>query len=293
MKGNKDFNQSELVESKGPWPFITRRVYQLPDYALLVWHSREHRKNLHTKVIRKLKFSHLLLRSLWMPNQLNWWIGMVFALGSSLFALGSIFSLMPSLASILSLNTTEINTIFFLGSIPFTCAAYLQLFQAANAGTFSLQGNSKRRSIVWLGWYPKNIGWLSSALQFVGTILFNFNTFNAMLPGLNWLQEDLVIWIPNFLGSVFFLISGYLAFIEVCHSYWSWKLKNISWWVVFINFLGCIAFMISALFAFFPPTSPSFEAVTISVTFTLMGAIAFLIGSLLMLPEMALKVKSS
>jgi len=144
-----------------------------------------------------------------------------------------------------------------------------------------------------LGWYPKNIGWLSSALQFVGTILFNFNTFNAMLPGLNWLQEDLVIWIPNSLGSVFFLISGYLAFIEVCHSYWSWKLKNISWWVVFINFLGCIAFIISALFAFFAPSSPSFAAVTISVTFTLMGAIAFLIGSLLMLPEMALKVKSS
>jgi hypothetical protein len=114
MKGNKDFNQSELVESKGSWPFITRRVYQLPDYALLVWHSREHRKNLHTKVIRKLKFSHLLLRSLWMPNQLNWWIGMVFALGSSLFALGSIFSLIPSLASILSLNTTEINTFFSL-----------------------------------------------------------------------------------------------------------------------------------------------------------------------------------
>jgi len=47
--------------------------------------------------------------------------------------------------------------------------------------------------------------------------------------------------------------------------------------------------MISAVLAFFYPTSPGFDVVTISLAFTLVGAIAFLIGSLLMLPEMALK----
>ena len=135
------------------------------------------------------------------------------------------------------------------------------------------------------GWRPHDIGWLSCALQFVGTILFNFNTFDAMIPSLTWFQEDLVIWAPNIVGSILFLASGYLAFIETCHAHWAWKPKSISWWVVFTNLLGCVGFMISAIFAIFLPGPPNIEAVTISILFTLLGAIGFLVGSLLMLPE--------
>jgi hypothetical protein len=54
---------------------------------------------------------------------------------------------------------------------------------------------------------------------------------------------------------------------------------------VFTNLLGCIGFMISAVFAIALPGTPNIEAVTISVLFTLLGAIGFLAGSLLMLPE--------
>jgi hypothetical protein len=220
-----------------------------------------------------------------MPQSLNWWIGVIFAAGSLLFMLGSVFSLAPALAKTWSLETTGINGIFFAGSIPFTTAAYLQLFQAANAGKFFPHGRRMPRRIVWFGWHPRDIGWLSCALQFPGTILFNINTFDGMLPGLNWLQQDLVIWGPDLVGSVLFLASGYLAFIETCHAHWAWKPASISWWVTFFNLLGCVAFMISALFAFVPSHSPSFDAVTVSVVFTLIGAIGFLIGSLLMLPE--------
>jgi hypothetical protein len=222
-----------------------------------------------------------------MPQQLNWWIGVVFAVGSLLFLLGSLLSLAPVLARTWSLDTNEINAIFFAGSIPFTTAAYLQLFQAANAGKFSPQGRRVPRRVVWFGWQPQDIGWLCCALQFPGTVLFNVNTFDAMHPGWGWLQQDLTIWLPNLSGSILFLASGYLAFIETCHSHWTWETANISWWVTFVNFLGCVGFMISALFAFVPPGSPSFDAVKVSVTFTLIGAGCFLIGSLLMLPETA------
>ena len=34
-------------------------------------------------------------------------------------------------------------------------------------------------------WCFSLCGWLSCALQFPGTVLFNFNTFHAMIPGLN------------------------------------------------------------------------------------------------------------
>ena len=289
---SQDFNQSELIKSRGPGPFTTQRIYRRRDHSHVIWRSRDHRKGLRrAKSDKLLTFSAVLLRCIWMPHQLNWWIGVIFAAGSLLFMLGSILSLAPELATNWSLEATQINGIFFLGSIPFTTAAYLQLFQAANAGEFSPQGRRAPRSIVWFGWFPRNIGWLSCALQFPGTVLFNVNTFDAMLPGLTWLQQDLVIWAPNFVGSVLFLASGYLAFIETCHAYWAWKPASISWWITFVNFFGCVGFMISALFAFVLPRLPSFDAATISVAFTLIGAIGFLIGSLLMLPETAQEIR--
>jgi hypothetical protein len=275
------------IESIGPWPFISRHTLVTTDGERIVLRSRHHRKGL-----QRATNSVELLRCLWMPEQLNWWIGIIFSLGALLFALGSALVLAPATAHAWSIDANAVNRIFFAGSIPFTTAAYLQLFQAANAGDFTAQKRSGPGDTSLFGWKPHEIGWLSCALQFVGTLLFNINTFDAMLPGLNWLRQDLTIWIPDFFGSILFLVSGYLAFIETCHTYWAWKPGNLSWWLTFINFIGCVAFMISAVFAFVPSHSPTFDAATISVLCTLIGAACFLFGSLLMLPE-ATKVKDS
>lgn len=282
---------ARLLKSVGPWPFTTQRVYQKLDRSLLVWRSRDHRKHLQAAGSQpSISIGALLRRCLWMPRQLNWWIGVIFAVGSFLFMLGSLFSLIPALARIGSLNANAINAIFFIGSIPFTTAAYLQLFQAANA--VKRPSRKASRPIV-CGWFPHEIGWLSCALQFPGTLLFNVDTFDAMLPGLSWLQQDLDIWTPDFIGSVLFLTSGYLAFIETCHAHWAWKPADLSWWVTFINLLGCVGFMISAIFAFIPPKSSDLDLVNLSILFTLLGAAGFLIGSLLMLPETATRTKST
>jgi hypothetical protein len=285
---NEDGDQLELIETQGPWPFVTRSTFRRPDRSLVLRESRRRRKCLHGVARgRALTFGAVLLRSLWMPRQLNWWIGTIFALGALLFGLGSVLSLAPGLARAWSLDAAVVNAIFFAGSIPFTTAAYLQLFQAANAdGSAARQTRGSRRRVAF-GWRPSDIGWLSSALQLVGTVLFNVNTLDAMLPGLDWLQQDLAIWAPDVAGSILFLASGYLAFGETCHAHWAWKPASLSWWVTFVNLLGCVAFMISAVFAFAPPGTPDVNALTISITFTLLGAIGFLIGSLLMLPETA------
>jgi len=149
----KSPNVVELVESIGPWPFITRRVYRSLDHSLAVWRSRHHRKGLPFKEAGKLlSIGMELRRCFWMPQEMNWWIGIVFAAGSVLFLLGSVFSLVPDLARMLSINSASISRTFFVGSIPFTTAAYLQLFQAANAGGFM----PRRRAVagacplVWL-----------------------------------------------------------------------------------------------------------------------------------------------
>ena len=199
--------------------------------------------------------------------------------------LGSLFSLAPQLAGTPFLDSASVNAVFFAGSIPFTIAAYLQLFQAANAGEFSPHGHPARQPVVLFGWRPRDAGWLSCAMQFVGTLLFNVNTFDALLPELDWLQQDLAIWTPDFVGSVLFLASGYLAYIETCHAHWGWKPGSISWWVTSINLLGWVGFMVSGVFAFVRPQGLSVDAATVSSVFTLLGAVGFLVGSLLMLPE--------
>lgn len=50
--------------------------------------------------------------------------------------------------------------------------------------------------------------------------------------------------------------------------------------------------MVSALFSIFLPGPPDEAMVTLAVAFTLQGAICFLVGSLLMLPETALEEES-
>jgi len=268
-----------VIEESGAWPFISRRVHQCADGVLRIWQSRHHRKGLGFLGPLEARPLRILFRlGLWMPGELNWWIGTVFALGSALFALGSVLALVP----IPALGQAA-NPVFFAGSIPFTMAAYLQLFQAANAPD-PLTSAKPGRPVV-LGWRPAEIGWLSCALQFAGTLLFNVNTFAGMRSGLAWWRQDIAIWLPDFLGSVFFLISGQLAFAETCHAYWAWRPGSLPWWVTFTNLLGCLAFMISAFFAYVPRSPFPFDASVVSVVFTLLGAIGFLVGSLLMLPE--------
>jgi hypothetical protein len=274
-------------QSSGPWPFISQHIVPGAENKHIVLNSRHHRKGFY----RAMEHTGLL-RCLWMPGQLNWWIGIGFSLGALLFALGCVMVLSPSISSSWPLRSISANTVFFAGSIPFTIAAYLQLFQAANAGEFTPQLETVHSRRSYFGWYPHQIGWLGCALQFLGTLLFNINTFEAMLPKMNWLQQDFAIWIPDLIGSMLFLLSGYLAFIETCHRYWAWRPRDISWWVTFISVLGCVAFMISALFSYVPQTAFSFDAATIAVMFTLIGAICFFIGSMLMLPETALSTKS-
>lgn len=278
----------ELLESAGPGPFVTRRLLRRPDGSRLLWLSRHHRKAIFPEELTTLRaVGRRSLRSLWMPDNLNWWIGTIFALGSFLFALGSVLYLFPSLATALQCGTQAVNGIFFAGSIPFTTAAYLQLYQAANAGEFSPENEGTqppiRRKLI--GWNPRNIGWLSCALQFPGTLCFNLSTVTPLVPNLSWLQQDIWVWCPDVAGSILFLASGYLAFTETCHAFWRWKPADLSWWITFTNLLGCLAFMTSAIYAYVPESPFSFNAATVAVVFTLLGAMGFFIGSLLMLPE--------
>jgi hypothetical protein len=99
-------------------------------------------------------------------------------------------------------------------------------------------------------------------------VLFNINTFDAMLPNLNWRQQELEIWMPNIMGSILFLSSGYLAFVETCHKHIAWRPTDLVWWITLINLLGCIGFMIAAVFGIVLLGAPNETWLTMSLVFT-------------------------
>lgn len=267
----------ELHMDRGAGKFVTLRHLALPD-GHRIWLARNHRKGVGTVFAP---------RPFWQKRAFNAAMAVGFAVGSMLFAVGAILSLFPTLASVLSLTGRDVNTVFFVGSLFFTVAAYMQVFQSANAGIIPVSTDAPDlRSFF--GWRPKDPGWLSSATQFAGTLLFNLNTYDVFLGG-GWLRQDALIWGPDMLGSILFLFSGYLALVETCHDWWAWRPRTLAWWIVMVNFLGCVAFMISAIFAFVPQSGSPVLIVETSTVFTLVGAVGFFTGAVLLIYESVAK----
>jgi len=166
--------------------------------------------------------------------------------GSFCFALGSI----PGYASLV--EASVVGTTFFIGSIFFTSAAFLQLVQSARA-----------------------IDWWASMIQLVGTVWFNVNTFEAMQTGFDVHQQNLRIWTPDFLGSVCFLVSSYLAVLAVCRRPWCFDRNVSEWWVAMGNLLGSVFFMLAALAAFVLPSTGDLLDASVANSGTFIGAVCF------------------
>lgn len=271
--------------------FVTRVERRLADGRRLVSHSRWHRKGLPPVQVAS-DGTELALPGVsgawlkfWAPQRLAWWIAVLFIIGSACFAAGSFASNWPQFTPSGFTSSHSLNMTFFIGSLFFTGAAWLQLLEAINGDIADI--DAEQRSWHWFAFKPHNAGYSASLIQFIGTLLFNFNTADAMLTGLGWKGEELLVWGPDAIGSICFLLASYLALIEVSHSYWSFQPHQISWWIVIINLAGSVAFMLSALFSFVLPASANPEWVWGANAFTLLGAICFLFASYLMIPELS------
>ncbi len=185
----------------------------------------------------------------------TWWIGVLFAVGSVCFLVGPF----PGFVELVGSRIDGI--VFFVGSIFFTSAATLQY----------VEGGLYR---------PGGLDWWSNVIQLAGTLFFNVTTFNALQTGLDANEYNRLVWTPDWRGSICFLVSGALAYAVVHRARWT-----RDWWIAFVNLLGCVAFGISALGAFVLPSSGDPVAVTVANAGTAIGALAFLVGSVLLLPE--------
>ncbi|HEX6569871.1 MAG TPA: hypothetical protein VF015_11920 [Acidimicrobiales bacterium] len=259
------------VAAAGPGPFVTRQTYQRPDGAVVTWTSRWQRKR------------HSLLdtgqgSTWWAPGAVAWWIGVLFAAGSLCFALGAA----PRYVDAVGVATDGVT--FFVGSLFFTAAATLQYLEVANASRVpaGVEAPERRR---FLTWEPRRIDWWAALVQLVGTVLFNISTFDAMREHLSASQANRLVWTPDALGSICFLVASGLAWAEVGHALWSWRPHSLSWLITALNLGGSIAFGVSAVASHVVPASDQPRNVALMNLGTFVGALCFLIGAVLLLPE--------
>ena len=170
---------------------------------------------------------------------------------------------------------------FFLGSLFFTSAAFLTYREAVDAAPVG-ENPSHRRVFVF---QPRRIDWWASAVQLAGTLYFNVSTGAAMQVDLVVQTADRYVWRPDVIGSICFLVASALAWFEVCHGWIAWRPRSWSWWITLVNLLGSIAFGVSAVASYVIPATGALRDAAQANLGTLVGAMLFLVGALLLLPE--------
>jgi hypothetical protein len=180
------------------------------------------------------------------------WIAIGFAVGSACFFIGPF----PGFVQLVGVGADGV--VFFAGSVFFTLAAGLEL----------------REATLRLGRWASNPSWWSAAIQFVGTLLFNLNTFGAMQDGLSTQQQNRLVFAPDLFGSACFLVSGVLAYRVA---------TGPESTMAAINLLGCVFFGISAVASYVVPSSGSVLDLAAVNWCTALGALCFFVGALTLL----------
>ena len=184
--------------SRGFGPFVTGEVFRLPDGTRQLWDSHWHRK--HAGWVTGGS-------TWWAPFAMAWWIGVLFALGSICFALGSF----PPYAT--TVGATPDNITYFIGSIFFTTAAFLQYTEVASAPTAVVEPHREGAASL-LRIRHRRIDWWASGIQLLGTLWFNQTTLSALLVGLGASSKHHPVWRPDALGSICFLVGAVLLLPE-------------------------------------------------------------------------------
>src|SRR5262249_5207421 len=85
--------------------------------------------------------------------------------------------------------------------------------------------------------------------------------------------------------SACFLVASLLAWFEVCHAWAAWRPRLWSWWITLLNLLGSVAFGVSAVASYVSPVTGDIRNAERANLGTFVGAVCFLIGAVLLLPE--------
>jgi hypothetical protein len=215
----------------------------------------------------------------WAPQRASWWIAILFSVGSICFLVGPF----PGFVNLVGAAADGL--IFFVGSIFFTSAALLQYLVTASSD--HALGDLEKRGSRIPTFEPRRIDWWSAAIQLVGTLYFNVDTYRAMQEGIDSGSVDRLIWTPDALGSLCFLVSGALAYLEVRGAGIFRATRTLEWWIAIVNLVGCVFFAISAIASYVVPKTGDVLDLAAANATTSLGALCFLIGAVMLLPEAA------
>ena len=263
----------EEIKQRGIGPFVTSRVLRRPDGTEVEYSAWHHRKG-HGLLERRQASARRPVEW-WAPDRRGWWIAVLFMVGSACFALGPL----PPVASALG---SAAAWVFFIGSIFFTSAAYLQYYEATNEGD-DLEGRGRTGRLF--GIRTTSMGWWAAATQLVGTLAFNVSTF-AGTRDLTTGQGERLIWAPDVVGSILFLIASALVIAETHDRLRGILFRSLESRIAGLNMLGSIAFGISAVGAFIVPSTGVLLSLPIANLFTFIGACFFFVGAALLIPDM-------
>jgi hypothetical protein len=183
-----------------------------------------------------------------------------FVIGGSLFCAGALLAQAdiggPRLAA----------AVFVAGGVFFTTGGYASVLLAVNA-----RGGKWR----WWSTEPGRLDWASAVALFVGTLYFGVSLLLALIGDLTTAQIHRLVWSPEVIGCVLFLVSGHLALTEMRRDRPRGRRTDLGWWIAVVNQVGSALFMVAAIAAFVRPTSGDELAVGIANWATFSGAACF------------------
>jgi hypothetical protein len=264
--------------------FTTRVTWSLPDGGVARWASRAARRRGRVEMLDpdgvRTGFVGPGPATARRLGRANLVAATSFTLGGTLFAIGALMAQL----GVGSLPDDDL--VYLVGGFFFSVGGYVSMLQAGNTPTdIAADGSLGSARWRWLTFAPRNIGWLSAAVLFVGTLFFAVSLVAAFASGLTPRQSNGWIWLPDMAGCVCFLVSGHLALVEVGHGR-IWRVVNdLEWWIVGINQVGSILFFLAGLAAFVRPATSAPVNLALVNWGTFAGAVCFAVAGVLQVFE--------
>jgi p-aminobenzoyl-glutamate transporter AbgT len=208
----------------------------------------------------------------WTPRDPEWRITVLFIVGSALFALGSF----PPYSQLVDGRAVGIT--FVIGSLFFTTAAL-----SAAVRVIDEDRNDGTRTRWWSESRVARLRW-AAVIQLAGTLLFNVNTIDAMVTTFTVEETNRLVWGPDFLGCIAFLVASHLYWRDTRSRRGNEDAHDSEWWSSLLNYVGSVFFMASAIASFTLTTTGDAINVAIVNSGTFLGAICFLVGAYVLLP---------
>jgi hypothetical protein len=182
-------------------------------------------------------------------------MALFFSLGATCFLIGPF----PGYAQLVGATADAVT--FFVGSILFTIGGALQ-----TAAAFPERGAPGAGRAAW---------W-AAIIQSAGTLFFNVTTYRALDTALSNPSYNRLVWRPDALGSICFLVSGVIAYRASPRNGWRPARGSEGWWEPAVNLLGCVFFGISAIAGYVVPATGSMVDLAAANWNTALGAACFL-----------------